>query len=116
MLGDGSLALYGRSINAHYREHGCDAQKEYRKWKADQLKRLDFKFSDGGKYGKLYFLSRERFTREENVILRDHINNTFNFDLILKKRPDGNNYVLAIYKQNDIVKFFRSSKTLLGDG
>lgn len=37
LLGDGSSALYGRSINAHYKEHGYDEQIEYRKWKATQL-------------------------------------------------------------------------------
>ena len=63
LLGDGSLALYGRSINAHYREHGCHEQSDYRKWKAQQLKRLDFKFSDTCKWPKVYSLSRERFTK-----------------------------------------------------
>lgn len=168
LLGDGSLDLSGRSVNARYREHGCDAQMNYRKWKAEQLKGLDFKFSDKGKYGLVYSLSRERFTKlyhifytnkvkvltkesvklldhpiglaclymddgslvissnkrkdsiylspqltiyslnfseEENIILRDHINNTFGVNFILKKRRDGKHYVLGINKQNDIVKF-----------
>jgi hypothetical protein len=43
LLGDGSLALYGRSKNAYYREHGCTRQVPYRQWKADKLKNLDFK-------------------------------------------------------------------------
>lgn len=168
LLGDGSLALYGRSINAHYREHGCDRQIEYRKWKAKQLERLDFKFSDKGKYGKVYSLSRERFTRlykmfyinkvktlteenikllnhpiglaclymddsslvinaskrknsiylsphlsiytlnfskQENMLLKDYLNNAFNINLSLKHRPDGKNYILVINRQNDIIKF-----------
>lgn len=173
LLGDGSLDLSGRSINARYREHGCDAQMDYRKWKAEQLKELDFKFSDRGKYGKVYSLSRERFTnlyhmfyidkvktltqeniklldhpiglaclymddgslvitatkrknsiylspqltiyslnfsKEENIILKDHIKNTFSIDFILKKRKDGKNYVLGINKQNDIIKFINIVK------
>ena len=43
LLGDGNLALYGRSKNAYYREHGCLKQIPYRLWKAEKLKNLDFK-------------------------------------------------------------------------
>lgn len=42
LLGDGSLALYGRSKNAYYREHSCNKQAPYRQWKADKLKKLNF--------------------------------------------------------------------------
>ena len=41
LLGDGNLALYGRSVNAYYREHGSNKQNLYRKWKS---KKLNFKF------------------------------------------------------------------------
>jgi len=45
LLGDGSLALYGRSKNAYYREHSCNKQAPYRQWKADKLKKLNFKIN-----------------------------------------------------------------------
>ena len=73
LLGDGSLDLSGRSINARYREHGCDAQMDYRKWKAEQLKNLDFKFSDKGKYGRVYSPSREVFTELYNIFYPNKI-------------------------------------------
>lgn len=43
LLGDGSLALYGRSKNPYYREHGCVEQLSYREWKCKLLNNLDFK-------------------------------------------------------------------------
>lgn len=170
LLGDGSLALYGRSINAHYREHGCDEQIEYRKWKANQLKQLNFKFSDKGKYGKVYSLSNEKFTKlyhmfykdrvkiltseniklldhpiglaclymddgtlvidtaknpdricvfpritiytlnftkEENIILLNHIEGTFKINFIIKKCPDGHNYCLQLNKKSELMKFIK---------
>lgn len=45
VLGDGSLALYGRSKNTYYREHGCDEQIPYRTWKCKNLYNLDFNSS-----------------------------------------------------------------------
>ena len=168
LLGDGSLDLSGRSINARYREHGCDAQMNYRKWKAEQLKRLDFKFSDRGEYGRVYSPSREiftklydmfyinrtktvteenikllnhpiglaclymddgtlvidsskspnkicvfpritiyslSFTKEENIILMNHIKETFKINFILKYHPDGHNYCLQLNKISEIMKF-----------
>ncbi|MBL4938001.1 hypothetical protein JK636_20020 [Clostridium sp. YIM B02515] len=41
ILGDGNLALYGRSKNAYYREHGCDKQVDYRMRKA-MLSKLSY--------------------------------------------------------------------------
>ncbi len=170
LLGDGSLTLYGRSINAYYREHGCDAQMEYRKWKADKLKRLDFKFSDKGKYGRVYSPSREmftklynmfyvdrikvltpdniklldhpvglaclymddgtlvmdtakkpdricvfpritiytlNFTKEENILLINHIKKIFEVNFILKRHPDGHNYCLQLNKAFEILTFIK---------
>jgi len=46
LLGDGSLARYGRSKESHYREHGCIAQSDYRKWKATMLSTLHFKYHE----------------------------------------------------------------------
>ena len=86
LLGDGSLALYGRSKNAYYREHGCTKQVPYRKWKAERLKNLDFKLLTTCKnpqlrslsnkiYTELYNLfykNREKIITPENIILLDH--------------------------------------------
>ena len=46
LLGDGSLACYGRSKESHYREHGCIAQSDYRRWKATRLSSLHFKYHE----------------------------------------------------------------------
>lgn len=46
LLGDGSLACYGRSKESFYREHGCRKQADYRAWKAEMLASLDFKYYD----------------------------------------------------------------------
>ncbi|WP_242972966.1 hypothetical protein [Anaeromicrobium sediminis] len=86
LLGDGSLALYGRSKNAHYRDHGCDAQMPYRKWKAKMLSNLGFKFNENCKYGKLsspsyplltelynmFYKNKVKILNYENIKLLDH--------------------------------------------
>jgi len=46
LLGDGSLARYGRSKESHYREHGCIAQSDYRKWKTTMLSSLNFNYHE----------------------------------------------------------------------
>ncbi|MBL4938002.1 hypothetical protein JK636_20025 [Clostridium sp. YIM B02515] len=45
----------------------------------------------------LYSLS---FSKEENIILLEHIKNTFNIEFKLKNRPDGKHYILELNKQN----------------
>lgn len=172
ILGDGNLALYDRSKNAHYREHGSDKQILYRKWKAQMLSQLDFKFSKNGKlyspshplytdlYNKFYnnkvksitkeniklldhpiglaclymddgslvlnistnkkgnkvyitphiYLYSLNFTMEENIILKNHIKEKFSVEFKLKKRPDGNNYILEIGKRNELMKFINLVK------
>lgn len=86
LLGDGSLALYGRSKNAYYREHGCTRQVPYRQWKADKLKNLDFKILTNCKNPKLRSTSNKLYTNlynsfyingkksitKENLLLLDH--------------------------------------------
>ena len=83
LLGDGSLALYGRSKNAHYREHGCEKQLPYRKWKQEQLSSLGFKLSALGKlssaseeiYTKIYelfYINRIKTIDAYNITLLDH--------------------------------------------
>lgn len=41
MLGDGSIALHGRSVTPGYREGHSTKQEAYLRWKADELKRMD---------------------------------------------------------------------------
>ncbi|UZW16011.1 hypothetical protein OSC52_09400 [Clostridium pasteurianum] len=86
LLGDGSLALYGRSKNAYYREHGCTKQVPYRKWKADKLKNLDFKILTNCKNPQLrspsnklytniynaFYINGEKTITKENLLLLDH--------------------------------------------
>lgn len=84
LLGDGSLALYGRSKNAHYREHGCDRQIGYRQWKCKQLSSLDFKIDNRGKlyspshplytefYRLFYSETGEKSINIDNLSLLDH--------------------------------------------
>ena len=157
ILGDGSLACYGRSTQVHYREHGSVKQGNYRKWKAKMLSSLDFKYfpnhnyssikspnntlysqykelfyKDGRKQvsqeilnqfthplGLLCFylddgtlvidtykrknrihlfpritIYSQSFTKEENMLLINHLKEQFNFQFILKTRNDGCGYVI----------------------
>jgi len=173
ILGDGSLALYGRSINAHYKEHGGKEQIPYRKWKASMLSNLDFKFYPNSKtgaikspshriytelYNKFYInnektiteeniklldhpiglaclylddgtlvinssirnnytyiyprinIASQSFTENGNIILRNHIKNTFNITFNLAKIKDGYNYILELNKRNEINKFLNLLK------
>lgn len=50
----------------------------------------------------IYSLS---FTKEENIILANHINAVYGVKLALKKRPDGYGYILATGKNEEIHKF-----------
>ena len=84
LLGDGSLALYGRSKNAHYREHGCEKQLGYRKWKQEKLVNLDFKIDKSGNlhspshpiysdlYNIMYNSSGEKILTPEVLALLTH--------------------------------------------
>lgn len=166
VLGDGSLALYGKSKNAYFRERGCEKQKEYRQWKCNQLSSLDFKLDGSGKlhspshpiytnlYNKFYtvkgkkYISKDNiallnhpiglaclymddgtlvidssqgsrkkylfpriamytlcFSLEENILLQEHIQQTFHIPFKLKKRPDGKNYILELNQRNYIFNF-----------
>ena len=71
LLGDGSLALYGRSKNAYYREHGADRQKNYRIWKVKRLSNLDFKFNDNCIYGKVSSPSHPIYTNLYNLFYKN---------------------------------------------
>ncbi len=81
IIGDGNLALYGRSINAYYREHGCSEQNGYRQWKAQQL---NYKFIKKRntlrskslvqltKLHQLFYIEGRKTITEENVKLLNH--------------------------------------------
>lgn len=84
ILGDGSLALYGRSKNAYFREHGSEKQKEYRQWKCNQLSSLNFKLDDSGKlhspshpiytnlYNSFYTSEGIKYLSKQSVTLLNH--------------------------------------------
>ncbi len=168
LLGDGSLACHGRSKESHYREHGCRSQANYRAWKVEMLKSLDFKYFDHYKapcikspsnslysdYHKLFYndnrkqinqeilnrfnhplgllclylddgtlvidryirknkihlfpritLYSQSFTKKENEVLLNHIQNVFKVRFILKQRKDGHGYVLQCNYRDEIIKF-----------
>lgn len=45
------------------------------------------------------------FSKEENVILQEHIYKTFNVKFNLKKHPDGKKYILTIGKREEVFNF-----------
>ena len=50
-------------------------------------------------------LCSQSFTKEENLLLKEHIQNTFNIEFKLAKRKDGSNYILKINKNNEVYSF-----------
>lgn len=170
LLGDGTLSIYGSSKNAHYRENTGREQKEYRQWKVQMLRNLDFKTKKDGSiyspshpiYTELYnifysnnrkviskeglklldhpiglaclfmddgslvinsyksgnnitlypqiFLYSQSFTKEENILLKDHIKEIFNIEFSLSRRKDGSNYILTINKRNEVYNFINIVK------
>lgn len=83
LLGDGSLALYGRSKNARYREHGAIEQIPYRAWKAAKLARHGFKISANGQLASpshpyftslfhLFYPDGQKHLTAENLQLMNH--------------------------------------------
>lgn len=86
ILGDATISLYGRSKNAYFREHGCIKQLNYRLWKYEQLKNLDFKINTTYKYPKIsshcniyftnlyhkFYINKIKTITEENIKLLTH--------------------------------------------
>ena len=165
LIGDGTLSIYGRSKNACYRENTGPDQIEYRQWKVNMLKNLDFKTKKSGAiyspchpiYTELHdifyldniktltkkglelldhpiglaclfmddgslvinnykksdnitiypqiFLYSQNFTKEENILLKDHLKRTFKIKFSLAQIKNGTNYILKINKRNDINYF-----------
>ena len=50
-------------------------------------------------------LYSQSFTKKENLLLKKHIQNTFNIEFKLSKRRDGSNYILKINKINEVYSF-----------
>jgi len=179
LLGDGSLALYGRSKNAYYREHGCNAQIPYRLWKCEKLCKLDFRLNTKCKYAKLSSHSNMFFTELynkfyingvktitkdnikllthpiglacfymddgtlvidsakrkdksiyifprislytlsfseiENIIIKDHLENTFGIKTKIKYRKDGKKTILEINKKEDVIDFINIVKPYVSE-
>lgn len=169
LLGDGNLAISGRSINAHYREHFSPKQLDYRIWKCNKLIDLNFKLYIRKNYyqltspsnplythyynlfynNKIKIVTKENikllnhpiglaclyfddgtlvidsttrnngckylfprisistlcFSKEENLILINHIYNVFSIKFKLKQFPYGKGYALELNKKDEIFKF-----------
>ncbi|MDU4800955.1 MAG: hypothetical protein E6X81_08135 [Clostridium butyricum] len=97
LLGDGNLALYGRSKNAYYREHGCDAQILYRLWKCERLCNLDFRLNTNCKYAKLSSHSNIFFTELYNKFYINSIKTITTDNIKLLTHPIG----LACFYMDD---------------
>lgn len=169
LLGDGTISLYGRSKNAYYREHGSVEQLNYRLWKYEKLKNLDFKINTNYKYPKIsshcniyftnlynkFYINKIKtitednikllthpiglacfymddgtlvidsvkrkdnsiyifprislytlsFSENENIILKNHLENTFGIKTKIKYRKDGKKTILEINKKEDVINF-----------
>ncbi len=170
LIGDGTLSIYGRSKNACYRENTGTSQIDYRKWKAEKLKNLDFKankygaiyspshpiytelyelfypngekilteenlklldhpiglaclFMDDGSliidsfrkrnkislFPRIYFYTQS-FSFDENLLLKQHLENTFNIHFNLKNWKDGKKSILEISKRDELNLFIEIVK------
>lgn len=89
LLGDGSLALYNRSKNSYYREHGCENQLPYRMWKYEKLKNLDFKINRNYKYAKIYSHCNIYFTNLYNKFYFNNIKTITEENIKLLTHPIG---------------------------
>ena len=89
LLGDSSLALYGRSKNAYYREHGCYKQIPYSAWKYKKLQNLDFTINTNCKYAKLSSHSNSFFTDLYNKFYINKIKTITKDNIQLLTHPIG---------------------------
>lgn len=106
LLGDGSLALYGRSKNAYYREHGCNEQIPYRLWKAKKLSNLDFKLNMNCKYAKLSSYSNPYFTNLYEMFYINGVKTITKENINLLTHPIG----LACFYMDDGTLVIDSAK------
>lgn len=109
ILGDGNLALYGRSKNAYYREHGSPTQNEYRKWKANKLK-MTFK----EQYNQLRSKSLPVYTDYYNIFYPNKIKTITKENIQLLSHPiglmclyfDDGSLVIDKYKRKNGIHIF----------
>lgn len=106
LLGDGSLSLYKRSKNAYYREHVCEKQLPYRKWKYNNLNVLDFKINTNCKYAKLSSHSNIYFTYLYNKFYINKIKTITEDNIKLLTHPIG----LACFYMDDGTLVIDSTK------
>lgn len=116
ILGDANLALYGRSINAYYREHGCNNQIPYREWKLKYLKNLDFKIIYNEKVPSLVSPSHPIYTNLYNLFYINNIKTITKDNINLITHPialsclymdDGTLVMDTTTKKNNIYIFPR---------
>lgn len=169
LLGDGTISLYGRSKNAYYREHGSVEQLNYRLWKYEKLKNLDFKINTNYTYPKIsshcniyftnlynkFYINKIKtitednikllthpiglacfymddgtlvidsvkrkdnsfyifprislytlsFSKDENIIIKNHLENIFGIKAKIKYRKDGKKTILEINKKEYVINF-----------
>lgn len=55
-------------------------------------------------------LYSQSFTKEENLLLQEHLKGTFNVDFILSRSKDGTSYILKINKRNEVYSFINLVK------
>ena len=54
------------------------------------------------------------FTREENNLLKDHINQHFNQQFVISSHPDGKKTLLKLNKVSDVTNFLAQFKSFIG--
>lgn len=118
ILGDGNLALYGRSKNAYYREHGGVNQLNYRIWKCQMLEDIGFKIRFNEEYPTLtsksmpyftdlyykFYVNKVKVITEENIKLLTHP-----IGLAVLFMDDGSLVIDSSYKSNKKYIFPRIS-------
>jgi hypothetical protein len=114
LLGDGSLACYGRSKESHYREHGCKFQSNYRAWKVEMLVSLGFKFFANYKNPTIKSPSNPLFSSYHNLFYSENqkqitqeILNRFNHPLgLLCLYLDDGTLVIDRYVRKNYIHLF----------
>ena len=114
LLGDASIACYGRSKTPYFREHGCKKQGNYRKWKSQMLKSLDFKYFPNYKYpsikspsNPLYDDYQRMFYPKGTKSITDEVLKHFNHPIaLLCLYLDDGSLVIDRYIRNNKVHLF----------
>lgn len=61
------------------------------------------------------FIYSQSFSKEENILLKNHIKDIFHIDFKLSKRNDESNYILQINKRNQVYNFLKVIKPYVED-